>query len=237
MPSNVLLDIGRSELSSSFRKTAAQYYSDSLDVPPKLIAALLSTQELSHEQYLQSLRKIHKGSGVRQRKKAMKCGFFCAPFHYEVWLSDIEDINTSKEARQGRQMTSSYQRQAHELGQQGNVIAASSVTRVDECYRQMFGVFKHEPNRYQADVMVNQRLCGYISLIRYKDLALYSQILGHGDYLRDGIMYLLHSYVSGRVWNSVKYIMYGAHTSGTDGLKMLKKRMRFEPYCMHLESK
>tara|TARA_Y100001963_G_scaffold153762_2_gene241200 strand:+ start:399 stop:1109 length:711 start_codon:yes stop_codon:yes gene_type:complete len=236
MVSWVSLDIGDSELSSSFRESASQYYSESLDVPPKLTAALLSTQELSHKQYLQSLRKIHKGAGVRHRKKAIKAGFFCAPFQYGVWLNDIHDINTSKETRQGRQMTSSYQRQAHELGQQGNTIVASSITK-DECYRQMFGVFKHEPNRHQTDVMVNQRLCGYISLIRYKDLALYSQILGHGDYLRTGIMYLLHCYVSGRVWGKVKYIMYAAHTSGTDGLKMWKKRMRFEPYYLHVKDK
>jgi hypothetical protein len=236
MPFNVLLDLGRSELSSSFRKTATQYYSDSLDVPPKLIAALLSTQELSHEQYLRSLRKIHKGNAVRDMQKARAAGFFCAPFLYGVWLNDIQDINISKESRQGRQMASSYQRQAHELGQQSNVIVASPVTEMGECFRQMLGVFKHEPNRNLATVMVNQRLYGYISLIRYKDLAVYSQIIGHGDYLRDGIMYLLHSYVSGRVWDEVKYIMYGAHTSGTDGLKMWKKRMRFEPYNVYLES-
>ena len=236
MPSWVSLDIGNSELSSSFRKTASQYYSDSLDVLPKLTAALLSTQDCLHDEYLQSLRKIHKGNAVRDMQKARAAGFFCAPFLHEVWLNDIQDINTSKETRQGRKMTSSYQRQAHELGQQGNVIVASPVTETGECFRQMLGVFKHEPNRNLATVMVNQRLCGYISLIRYKDLALYSQILGHGDYLRDGIMYLLHSYVSGRVWDEVKYIMYGAHTSGTDGLKMWKKRMRFEPYNVYLES-
>ena len=121
-------------------------------------------------------------------------------------------------------------------GNKATSIVASSVAGEDECYQQMFGVFRHESNRYQADVMVNQRLYGYIRLVRYKDLALYSQILGHGDYLRDGIMYLLHRYVSGRVWDEVKYIMYGAHVSGTDGLKMWKKRMRFEPYNVYLES-
>jgi len=237
MLSWVSLDIGKSELSSSFRETAFQYYSESLDTPPKLTAALLSTQDYSHDEYLQSLRKIHKGNAVRDMQKAKAAGFFCAPFRYEVWLNDIEDINTSKETRQGRQMTSSYQRQAHELGQQSVSLTASNIPTTYECYRQMFGVFKYEANRNQANIMVNQRLCGYISLLHCKELAVYSQIIGHGDYLREGIMYLLHSYVSSYVWHNAKYIMYGAHTSGTDGLKMWKKRMRFEPYNILLENK
>lgn len=115
------------------------------------------------------------------------------------------------------------------------MIVASSTAK-GECYRQMFGVFKHEANRNQANVMVNQRLYGYISLQHCKDLVVYSMIIGHGDHLRDGIMYLLHNYVSECMWDKAKYIMYGAHTSGTDGLRMWKKRMRFEPYNVYLES-
>ena len=101
------------------------------------------------------------------------------------------------------QMTSSYRRQVKDLGEQQALIVAALTSEAGECYRQMFGVFRHEPNRYQAEIKTNQRLCGYISLIRCKELAVYSQIMGHGDYLGDGIMYLLHKYVSARVWDEV----------------------------------
>jgi hypothetical protein len=82
----------------------------------------------------------------------------------------------------------------------------------------------------QGSIQVDELLVGYISLRRTGDIVCYSQILGHGDHLKQGVMVLLHhdvvqwlsehtdSYAQG-----LRYIMYGAVDSGGPGLMRWKK--------------
>ena len=43
----------------------------------------------------------------------------------------------------------------------------------------------------QGEIITNKKLIGYVSLERNGELLLYSRIIGHGDHLKNGIMYLI----------------------------------------------
>jgi hypothetical protein len=93
-------------------------------------------------------------------------------------------------------------------------------------------------------------LVGYIKLNRYGELALYSTILGHGDFLGRGIMPHLHLgvmryvlWANGRPWldqlgdeisgsdryDGIKWLMYAGWHDGLKGLQLWKKKAGFDP--------
>jgi len=93
-------------------------------------------------------------------------------------------------------------------------------------------------------------LLGYIQLKRYGELAIYSTILGHGEFLGRGIMPHLHlSIMSSILWvnskpwvdklgdkiagtdlyDGIKWLMYAGYHDGTKGLNLWKKKAGFDP--------
>ena len=96
-------------------------------------------------------------------------------------------------------------------------------------------------------------LVGYVQLKRHGDLALYSTILGHGSYLRRGIMPHLHlSIMSNVLWvnskpwvdklgdeisglapfDGIKWLMYAGYYDGGKGLNLWKKKAGFDPVML-----
>ena len=76
----------------------------------------------------------------------------------------------------------------------------------------------------------------YISLKRRGDLVMYSQILGHDDYLKRGVMFAMHfSIMSGilkyedSMFEGMKGILYAGWNSGGAGLLQFKKKTLFKP--------
>ena len=106
-------------------------------------------------------------------------------------------------------------------------------------WAQPWGVFEPCLGYMQGNQITNEKLVGYIFLKRFGEFLLYSVILGHYDYLPQGIMILLHHEVMKWVLDSyapevegVKMVMYAGYDQGTEGLRDWKRREGFEPYLI-----
>lgn len=173
---------------------------------------------------------------VQYKRKATKLGYYTKPFNWKMFIPDIHDVNTSKEVRSGGVMRGSYLREIEDMGGAPTKLLEFRAPACKLHWTIPFGVFKKVEGHKQGDVTVNEKLVGYINLKRSGDIALYSMILGHGDHLRDGIMVLLHHDVVR--WASenadgyatgLKYLMYGAVTSGGASLEQWKRWAGFVP--------
>jgi hypothetical protein len=206
----------------------------------QVISAILPVP-LSLVDYVKRMRKIHKGNAVREVKKADKKEYYCEVFHMQNHVEDLVEINHSKEIRQGRKMTKSYQKDIKDYG--GFPVDLQPVES-PECsvhFSQWMGVFKPMEGHKQGTLLVGKKLVGYINLIRHGEIILYGSILGHGDFLNDGIMYLLNHRTIEWVLTpdipdnqGIKYIMYAGWFDGTEGLQKWKKRTLFQPYYLKL---
>ncbi len=123
------------------------------------------------------------------------------------YSADIFDINTSLTVRQGRPMSAGYV----EYHQQSSLPDYPCELHAIRAY----GVLEH------------YRLVAYMTLYRINELALISMILGHGDDLRNDIMYLLFGGMVERQAHLGGWIYYNLWDSGTDGLRYYKKKVGF----------
>ncbi len=141
----------------------------------------------------------------KRSDKAHRLGYRFQTIDRAEHEEDLYAINTSKAERQGRPMTAGYQ----------------------------------EPQTYDDPPMVCERhhvytygildktgrLRAYLWLYRSGQLAMVSSILGHADYLQDGIMYRLFLKM---VANQTKYggtVFYNLWNSGQEGLRFFKERV------------
>ena len=177
-----------------------------------IVSSLLSLGE-DYETYLSRCRKKSKGAALRQAKKADNLGCDYRVFEWNHHLLDIHDINISKEIRCGKPMSPAYLRSAEELRKPWREHACRYHWTIP------YGVF------------FEGKLLAYTLIKRNKDIALYSTILGHGDYLKHGIMHRMHLAIREHLDQSdIKFIMYAGHESGTEGLKLWKKNLLFQPH-------
>ena len=154
----------------------------------------------------------------RKVRHAMKLGYKFAPFEFNDYIDDVYEINTSKAERQGRPMTQSYRERPAPRGRSPE----------QPCRRHRngwYGVFR------------DGRLCAYTNVPQCGEMLLFSTILGHGDHMDDGIMYLLifevvkwHHERSG-----TSYAVYYLMDSGTEGLQFFKRKMGFAGYLVRWE--
>jgi len=130
-------------------------------------------------------------------------------------------------------MKKGYQRDIEEMG--GYPDYYYHVEPIDCIYhfKRYFGVFEYIEGYKQGEAITNKKLLGYIQLIRVGNLAYYSQILGHGDYLynnnnehgQKAIIKKLHLYMVEYCYNlqDLDFLMYTSWQSGTKGLQLWKK--------------
>ena len=84
-----------------------------------------------------------------------------------------------------------------------------------------YGVIR--PHDYGA------QLVAYLWMYRAGELALVSQILGHGVHEPNDVMYLLFEYALEReIMNGTGVVVYNRFDSGTLGLRYFKQRLGFE---------
>ena len=190
---------------------------------PEIIAAIIEIAG-DFKTYQERCRKQYKGNVIRDAKKSDTKGYITKVFMPAHWALDIYAINHSLETRSGGPMKDSYKATANELRKR--FADFKGVPECDNHWQLFFGIFK------TGDL----KLIAYINLTRIGDLAFYSQILGHGDYLKDGIMYKMHFDIleklifPGKDWfEGIKTLMYGGWLSGNEGLKLWKKKTLFEP--------
>jgi len=144
------------------------------------------------------------------RKRADRCermGYHFATVDYSLHSDDMYAINTSLPTRQGRPMSDGY------------------LKKVERGKLPEFPCAAHRTNTY--GVMSGRRLVAYMTLHRAGELALVSMILGHGDHLRDDIMYLLFQGMVEDQSGQGGILYYNRHDSGREGLRFFKERLGF----------
>lgn len=151
-----------------------------------------------------------KNSVAYFSRRCKKMGYYTKYFNPNKHLQELYEINTSTDTRQGRKMTAHYLEKVEEQEQKDFI--------------KWYGVYNSE-----------DKLVGYIKLIKTPNLYLISGILGHYYYMKDNIMHLLlHDLIVDLIENKKQYdrinIMYDTYFGATEGLKLYKKKHCFMPY-------
>ena len=202
--------------------------------PVPMVSAILPV-EGNFDSYLRKCRNRYKGNVIRDARKADKEGFICEEFDWPLYIPDVVEINHSKAVRSGGQMRPAYKRSIEEMGGSPKEYTVPSPPKCWKHWGTSWGIFRPDPFYKQGAVRVDKKLLGYINLLRLGDIVLYSQFLGHGSYLRFGIMYHLHFHIMAMIfyqvlhYSGIKYVMYAGWNDGNEGLKLWKKKTCFEP--------
>lgn len=143
----------------------------------------------------------------KRADRSSRLGYEFAEIDRSLFNDDIHEINTSLRQRQGRPMSSGYTNR-HNHG------------RLPD-----YPCDRHNIRTY--GVLEADRLRAYLTLYRVNELALVSMILGHGDHLRNDVMYLLFAGLVADQAGDGGFFYYNRHDSGTDGLRYYKERVGF----------
>lgn len=168
--------------------------------------ALIALSKYSNsEQYKKFING--KNSAAYYARKANKLGYIVSEINRNEFINDIYEINTSSQFRQGRQMSHGYREKVENYESKPHFIYFGVV---DRC-----GVLR-----------------AYCNVGFYGDFAVVSQLLGHKDYLNDGVMYLmLVEIVSDLIdEGKINFLMYDTFFGASDGLKKFKQKLAFVPY-------
>lgn len=159
-------------------------------------------QLVTMDSYLDSHRTARK-----RAQRSRKLGYRTDWLERSEHRQEIYEINTSLPRRQGRPMSRGYL----DFPDFSPLPDYACPRHWIDCY----GVWR-------------EKLVAYIVLYVSGDMAMISQILGHGDYLKDDIMYLLVTESFGRLPLPVT-VFYNRHDGGEAGLRYFKERLGFEP--------
>lgn len=225
-----------------FRKSLVDYAlfeGDAVDRPLGYHAALLPLLWYADFQaFVDAVKPLSKGNKVREARKAEREGYYCKPFPWALHVPDIHAINHSELERSGGTMSGGYLRSVEEMGGYPTKRHELAWPNCSYHWNMQWGVFVKDPEHKQGEIAVGERLLGYISLVRCGNVALYSQILGHGEYLGEHVMALLHFEIVKWILDGgspftkdLEYLMYGGWESGSgDSLRDWKRRVGFAPF-------
>lgn len=158
------------------------------------------------------LRGAERQAVRTNRNRAIKLGYTFAEFSPIRQLDDILNVNRSSDERQGHPMPAEYlDRAALEayFGDKDTV----------------YGVCDHEG-----------KIRAYCYAPVYGEVCVLSRLLGHGDHLKNGVMYFLLSEIireqvaQRRSTGLPLWFMYDTFFGALPGLRYFKERMGFVPY-------
>ena len=158
---------------------------------------------------------IHQGLNATHRNRfnySVKNGYSSRQFNWNFrneHLQDIYNINISSRERQGRPMTEAYFNYP---------LLQSTDTECTE-HRKIF-----------IACTKNEKIYAYCELYLIGEMSEISTILGHKNYLKDGIMINLQvAIVEISRSNNIKALVYYEMDSGTEGLKYWKRASGYKP--------
>jgi len=191
------------ELYGLFTKRHPRY----LVFPNKAIgAALVDLNEFPNSAaYLDSFSE--KSSAAYRSRRCLRKGYRFEEIDRNRFIEDIHEINTSLKERQGREM--------------------------DEAYREKKEHYPVQENQRYFGVLKGDKLVAYAWVTVCGEVALLGTLLGHGDHLKAGVMYLLITQIISLFLDEVKevkYVMYDTVFGASEGLRTIKKRLGFRPY-------
>lgn len=207
--------------------------------------AILNLQEYgSFDGYVAAVKaQTHKGMALQDMRKAERAGFYCKQINMLNYVPDIFEVNHSKGERQGGGMREPYNATIEQLGGVPREAQPLVEPRDPRHHDYWWGIFEKAPGYRQADgIQTDERLVGYVLLERYGNFARYRHILGHGDHLDKGIMFLLHFSIVRWMYETMPDLRYLIYAGWTDlpqqddsrpGLTRWKKKTLFQPaYAM-----
>jgi hypothetical protein len=151
--------------------------------------------------------QAHHRTARKRAWRAGRLGYRFAEVDMSSYADDRFAINVSLERRQGRPMEAGYRKRYQP-------------SRLPD-----YSCARHKIHTY--GVLQDDGLRAYLTLYRVGDLALVSMILGHGDHLRNDVMYLLAAGMVEAHAGEGCWFYYNRWDSGTDGLRFYKERIGF----------
>jgi len=148
----------------------------------------------------------------RKRKRSLSLGYHFETINPLNYLVEILSINESVKVRQGRRMDPEY-------------LNIESLRAFFEGKPVVYGVFD---TTGVLKAYAHTPICG--------DLFIFSRLLGHGNDLDNGVMYLLITEViremieRKRRQGSPVWAMYDTFFGASKGLRYFKERLGFKPY-------
>ena len=197
---------GSIRLREKTRKSAGAPSGSILLSVPQAILKIPNT----HDEYLSNLKRQSR----YLIRKAENLGYEYREFSWNEHLDDIYEINTSKETRQGEPMRGWYR----------EPVQPRYWSMQESQYLKNYGAFK------------DNKLRAYIFLLTCEYFAFPKHIIGHAEYLNDGIMNGLVSYVVKECIRKpeIQWIEYGRFIEGSS-LDAFKKHIGFNKYAIIIE--
>jgi len=208
--------------------------------PPSEASAIINLRRWeNYQEYFDYVKKSNYKSCIYPYNRSKKKYFYSKRFAFKNFVPDVVGVNQSMSIRQGKEMGDNYFLSIDELGGAPKKEHSLEEIKNNKRYRIFYGVFQKIEGHVQGDITTNEQLVGYITLIREGNMIVYNRIIGHGDYLKEGIMYNLHFsimewlYSNNELTEGVDMVMYAGYTSGSEGLRNWKKRLAFEPVFLY----
>lgn len=158
----------------------------------------------TYEEYTRGKAKQALRTNVNKSKKE---GYKCRCFSGAEYIDDIMEINRSSNERGGREMEARY---------------------TDRKQVELF--LQTQPNMYGAFTS-SGKLIAYIQLLQINSMLVINKILGHNDFLKNGVMYLIVAELVNEVIEKkdITHIMYAHYLVGRShaGYTYFKERSGF----------
>ena len=196
---------------------------------------------LRYESFAQYRQELGKRSSffLRDARRAGKMGYVIQEFNANEFLKDIASIHASMKVRSFGPVWQNWLQQNDDDQSSFKRLPHNS-THCPVHWERFIGVFAHSPNAIQGDLTA-ARLVGYARLQRVGNCIAYEDLIGHRNFMADGIMKLLHCHILHWLIDSededvkgLEYVVHGSIERGNDGIFFWKKKALFMPYLLEL---
>lgn len=148
-----------------------------------------------------------KNSAAYYARKAEKNGYVFRQIDPDVYANAIHLIHTSANLRQGKSLT--------------------------ETYLQPLLKYPKNENNFYFGLFRENELVSYLWLVKSDQLITFNRLMGHADFLKDGIMFMTVLRGMEEIFKMPvrpAYVMYDTLLGASEGLGLFKKRLGFKPY-------
>ncbi|HOS47724.1 MAG TPA: hypothetical protein PLG57_03760 [Bacteroidia bacterium] len=167
--------------------------------------ALIKLNEFKNfEQYVATVSG--KNSAAYYSRRCEGKGYQFKSIDPDTYALEIDAIHKSSNERQGKQLSATY-------------------------LKPILKYPKNEQNRYYG-IFSDNKLVAYLWTVQSGELMTLNRLMGHNEYLKDGIMYLLVlKAIDAMMLSEAKpsYVMYDTMLGASEGLLLFKKRLGFQP--------
>jgi hypothetical protein len=167
--------------------------------------ALIKLNEFkNYEQYVATVSG--KNSAAYYSRRCEGKGYQFKAIDPDTYALEIDGIHKSANERQGKQLSATY-------------------------LKPILKYPKNQQNCYYG-IFIDNKLVAYLWTVQSGELMTLNRLMGHNDYLKDGIMYLLVLKAIEVMMLSASmpsYVMYDTMLGASEGLLLFKKRLGFQP--------